>query len=119
MLGVNKAILVGYLGRDPKTICSRAGVHISTFAVATNESPELRGGSSKGTVWHNIAAHGELGRECGVRLRKGALVYVEGRMNPRPHTTDDGSIRYEPWVEADTVELLSPPRKRRREGSHD
>lgn len=74
---VNKAIIVGNLGRDPEVKYTSGGKAIATFSVAT--SRKMKDGEKK-TEWHNIEAWEKLAELCGQYLSKGRPVYVEGRI---------------------------------------
>ena len=78
---VNKVILVGRLGKDPETNYTQSGQGLCKFSVATDESWKDRNGErQKRTEWHNCVVWGKLAEICQQYLKKGALVYVEGRI---------------------------------------
>jgi len=78
---VNKVILVGRLGKDPETNYTQSGQGLCKFSVATDESWKDRNGErQKRTEWHNCVVWGKLAEICQHYLKKGALVYVEGRI---------------------------------------
>ncbi|MGD0075089.1 MAG: single-stranded DNA-binding protein [Candidatus Binataceae bacterium] len=91
-MGVNKAILIGNLGRDPELRYIPSGQPVASFTVATTESYTDRGGArQKRTEWHNIVAWGKLAELCGQYLKKGRQVYIEGRISNRQYEAKDGS----------------------------
>ncbi len=91
-MGVNKAILIGNLGRDPELRYIPSGQPVASFTVASTESYTDRGGArQKRTEWHNIVAWGKLAELCGQYLKKGRQVYIEGRISTRQYEAKDGS----------------------------
>ena len=73
MFGVNRTILIGYVGRTPTTICSRKQVHICSFPIDTKSAAAA--GKSEETIWHKIIAYGELALECQKKvLPQGSVV---------------------------------------------
>ena len=91
-MGVNKAILIGNLGRDPELRRIPSGQPVASFTVATTESFTDRAGTrQKRTEWHNIVAWGKLAELCGEYLKKGRQVYIEGRISNRQYEAKDGS----------------------------
>ena|SRR5579872_388830 len=83
-MSVNRAILVGRLGRDPETRFSSGGSAICNFSIATDESFKDKSGErQKRTEWHKCVAFGKLAEISQEYLKKGALVYVEGRIQTR------------------------------------
>ena len=78
---INKVILVGRLGKDPEVRSTPSGQTVAKFTMATDERfTDKSGEKQQRTEWHNIVAWGKLGEICGQYLRKGKLVYVEGRI---------------------------------------
>jgi single-strand DNA-binding protein len=83
-MSVNKAILVGRLGRDPETRYTSAGQAVCTFSLATDETYKDRAGvRQKRTEWHRITMWGKLAEIGQQYLKKGTLVYIEGRIQTR------------------------------------
>src|SRR6267154_1879189 len=80
-MSVNKAILVGRLGRDPETRFTSGGQAVANFTLATDETFKDRSGErQKRTEWHRIVLWGKLAEITQQYLKKGMLVYIEGRM---------------------------------------
>ena len=78
---INKVILVGRLGKDPEVRSTPSGQTVAKFTMATDERfTDKSGEKQQRTEWHNIVAWGKLGEICGQYLRKGKLVYIEGRI---------------------------------------
>jgi single-strand DNA-binding protein len=107
-MSVNKAILVGNLGRDPEIRYLPSNQPVANFSIATTESFNDRSGAKQErTEWHNIVAFGKLAEVCGQYLKKGRQVYVEGRISTRQYEAKDGSgKRYRTEIVAQTVQFL-------------
>src|SRR5277367_481392 len=83
-MSVNKAILVGRLGRDPETRYTSGGQAVANFTLATDETFKDRAGErQKRTEWHRIVVWGKLAEITQQYLKKGAQVYIEGRIQTR------------------------------------
>ncbi len=94
MSGVNKAILVGHLGRDPEVRYTKSGQVVTNFSLATTERWTGRDGNrEERTEWHRIVAWGKLGETCGQYLSKGKQVYIEGRIQTREWQDNSGNNR--------------------------
>jgi single-strand DNA-binding protein len=83
--GLNKVMLIGRIGRDPKIQYTQGGTAIANFSIATNEewTDKKTGEKTEKTEWHRIVAFGKLGEICSEYLSKGRQVYVEGRIQTR------------------------------------
>ena|ERR1700744_5049327 len=95
MSGVNKAILVGHLGKDPKVSVFPSGDRAANFTIATSHEwkDKATGEKKKQTDWHNISVYGPLASVCESYLKKGSQVYLEGRMKTRKYTDRDNIER--------------------------
>ena len=82
---INKAILVGRLGRDPEIRYTASGMAVANFTIATSEKwkDKTSGEMQERTEWHRIVAWGKLAEICKQHLSKGQQVYVEGRLQTR------------------------------------
>ncbi len=106
---LNKAILIGRLGKDPDLRYTVNGTAISSFSVATNESFKDKDGKPvEQTHWHKVVAWKKLAEICGQYLKKGALVCIEGSMKSRSYDDKDGIKRYVTEIVADEMKMLSP-----------
>ena len=107
MRGVNKAIIVGNLGRDPEVRYTPDGTAVTNFSVATSiEWKDKNTGEKKElTEWHRVVAFRRLGEICGQYLSKGRQVYVEGRLQTRSWE-QDGVKRYMTEIVANEVQFL-------------
>lgn len=103
---VNKAILVGNLGRDAETRFTPSGVARTTFSIATSRrwKDQQTGEWKEETDWHNVVLW--RSENLATYLTKGKQVYVEGRMQTRTYDDKDGNKRYMTEVVAEDVMLL-------------
>jgi single-strand DNA-binding protein len=92
MASVNKAIVIGNLGRDPEVRYTAGGQPVANFSVATNErwTDKATGQLQERTEWHRIVVWGKQAESCGEYLAKGRQVYVEGRIQTREWTDKEG-----------------------------
>ena len=107
MASVNKAIIVGNLGRDPEMRYTASGDTISSFSVATTETwKDKQGEKQEKTEWHNITIFGKLGEIAGEDLKKGSSVYLEGRIQTDKYTDKAGIEKYSTKIIADRMQML-------------
>ena len=93
--GLNKAILIGNLGKDPELRYVASGNAVASFSLATSENYKDKSGAKQTrTVWHNIVVWGKLAEICNQYLKKGSQVYLEGRIDNRSYDDKDGNKRY-------------------------
>lgn len=106
--GVNKAILVGHLGRDPEIRYAASGAAIANVSLATSESwkDKTTGENTERTEWHRVVFFGRLAEIVGEYLKKGSQVYVEGRIQTRKWQDKDGNDRYTTEVVANEMQML-------------
>ncbi|MCX7857541.1 MAG: single-stranded DNA-binding protein [Deltaproteobacteria bacterium] len=110
MAGVNKVILVGRLGADPELRHTADGVPVATFNVATTEVRRDKNGNRlERTEWHRVIAWRKLGEICGEYLKKGRLVYIEGRIQSREYEGKDGIKRRSYEIVATDLRMLPTP----------
>lgn len=94
-MSVNKAILLGNLGKDPELKYTPAGKAVTTFSLATTERWTGQDGlKQESTTWHNIVAWGRSAEVMKEYLSKGKQVYIEGRIVNRSYDDKDGNKRY-------------------------
>jgi single-strand DNA-binding protein len=111
MASVNKAILIGNLGRDPELRYTQNGQAVANFTLATNETwTDKSGERVERTEWHRIVVWGKMAESCGQYLSKGRTVYIEGRIQTREWEDKDGNKRYTTEINAQTVQFLGGPR---------
>ena len=104
---INKVILIGNLGQDPELRYTSAGVAVATFTLATNESwKDQDGNAQERTQWHNLVAWRKLAEICGEYLKKGARIYIEGRLQYRTYDDKNGVKRYVTEIVLDQMMML-------------
>lgn len=108
MSNVNKAILVGNLGRDPELRSTAAGQPVATLSLATNRKWKDRNGTRhEDCQWHSVVCWGRLAEIAGQYLRKGGLVYVEGRLQTRSwEDRKSGETKYRTEVVCEKLQML-------------
>jgi single-strand DNA-binding protein len=106
--GVNKVILVGNLGRDPEVRYAPNGQAVANVTLATSESwkDKNTGDKQERTEWHRVVFFGRLAEIAGEYLKKGAQVYVEGRLQTRKWQDKDGADRYTTEIVANDMQML-------------
>jgi single-strand DNA-binding protein len=108
-MSVNKAILVGRLGRDPETRYTSGGQAVANFTLATDETFKDRVGErQKRTEWHRVVLWGKLAEIAQQYLKKGMLVYVEGRIQTRQwEDKRDGQKRTTTEIVGNVMRMLT------------
>jgi single-strand DNA-binding protein len=110
MPALNRVQLIGYLGKDPEGRFTPTGKKVTQFSLAVSNRWKSRDGENKETTeWVNIEAWERLGEVCQEYLKKGGLVYVEGRLKTDKYD-EKGETRYFTKVVAQTVQFLSDTR---------
>ena len=96
MAGVNKAIIVGNLGKDPEVRFMPNGDAVANITVATSESwkDKQTGEQKEKTEWHRVVMFGKLAEIAGEYLKKGSKVYLEGQLQTRKWTNQQGQEQY-------------------------
>ncbi len=107
MAGVNKVILVGNLGKDPEVKYLDNGVAVANFSLATTENYKNKEGERVSqTEWHNVVMWRGLAEVAEKYLKKGASIYVEGKIRTRKWEDKEGNTRYNTEVLADNMTML-------------
>lgn len=113
-MAVNKVILLGNLGADPKVSRPNQNTVVASFAMATTE----KGYTSKSgnvipdrTEWHNVVVWNRMAEVAERYLRKGMKVYVEGKLRTRSYEDGAGVTRYVTEVFAEVLEMVSAPQQ--------
>ncbi|MHB8257322.1 MAG: single-stranded DNA-binding protein [Acidiferrobacterales bacterium] len=106
--GVNKVILVGHLGKDPEVRYSPNGGAIANITLATSESwkDKTSGEKQERTEWHRVVFFNRLAEIAGEYLKKGAQIYVEGRLQTRKWQDKEGKDRYTTEIVAGEMQML-------------
>jgi single-strand DNA-binding protein len=107
MASVNKAILLGNLGRDPELRHTQGGKAVTTLRLATNDVwTDGAGERQERTEWHTVVVWGRQAENCNQYLKKGRTVYVEGRLQTRKWQDKEGKDRYTTEIVADRVQFI-------------
>ena len=112
---LNKVQLIGFLGADPELRRSNDSDAIARANIATSESWKKDGEKHEKTEWHRVEFFGKLAEIVGEYLKKGSLVYVEGRLQTRSWDKD-GETRYTTEIVGESMKML-PSGGKAREGS--
>lgn len=108
MSGVNRATILGRLGKDPEVKVLDGGQTVTNMSIATSESwTDKDGTKQERTEWHRVTAWGKLAEICGKYLTKGRQVYLDGKIQTRSWETDNGEKRYTTEIVAQNVQFLS------------
>jgi single-strand DNA-binding protein len=106
-MSVNKAILIGNLGKDPEVRFTSTGRAVAHFPIATSEVwTDAEGNRQERTEWHNIIVWGKQGETCGQYLAKGRQVFVEGSIRTRSYDDKGGNKRYVTEIVAQRIRFL-------------
>ena len=107
MASINKAILIGNLGRDPELRYTPAGRPVANFSMATTETwTDKNGEKQKRTEWHNIVLWGRQAEVANQYLKKGSSCYIEGRIVTRSWEDKDKLKHYRTEIEGLTLQFL-------------
>lgn len=99
---MNKAILIGNLGKDPEVRSTPSGTVVANFSLATSE----RRKDEEHTEWHRCVAFNRTAEVIGEHLTKGSKIAVEGRIQTRKWTDKDGNDRYSTEILVDRFEFV-------------
>ncbi|NTW22521.1 single-stranded DNA-binding protein [Candidatus Falkowbacteria bacterium] len=106
-MNLNKAMIIGNLTRDPEVRNTPSGQMVATFSVATSQVWNDQSGQKQEKVeYHNIVVWRRLAEICSQYLRKGSKVYVEGRLQTREWTGQDGVKRYRTEIIGENMIML-------------
>ena len=108
MKGINKVILIGNLGQDPEIRYTSGGMAIATLSLATSESwrDKQTGEQKERTEWHRCVLYRRLAEIAGEYLKKGAKVYLEGKLQTREWQDQQGQKRYTTEIVANEMQML-------------
>lgn len=107
MSSVNKVILIGNLGRDPEVRYMASGEAVANITIATTENwKDKAGAKQESTEWHRISMFGKTAEVAGEYLKKGAQVYIEGKLTTRKWTDKEGQERYTTEIRCDRMQML-------------
>lgn len=105
---INKVILIGRVGKDPEVRHLDNNASVARFSLATSESYKNKSGEKiTNTEWHNIIAWRSQADFAGNYIKKGSLLYIEGKIRTRSWDDKDGNKRYTTEIDVDNFQLLS------------
>ena len=106
--GVNKAIIVGFLGNDPEIRKTSSGSTVATISVATSESwtDKNTGQKQTATEWHRVVFFNRLAEIVEQYLTKGSQVYIDGKLQTKKWTDNNGVDRYTTQIVAKEMQML-------------
>ena len=110
MPALNRVQLIGRLGRDPESKFTPTGKKVAHFSLAVSQRWKTGGETREFTEWVNIEAWDRLGETCQEYLKKGSLVYLEGRLKTEKYEDKGGDTKYFTKVVAQIVQFLSDSR---------
>lgn len=107
MASVNKAILIGNLGKDPETRYMSNGDAVTNITVATTDTwKDKNGEKQEKTEWHRVTFYRKLAEIADEYLKKGQSVYIEGRLETRKWDDKNGIERYTTEIIANEMKML-------------
>ncbi len=108
-MSLNKAMLIGNLGKDPELRMTGGGMPVCQFSIATTE--RRKDGTSgqwvDQTEWHNVVTFGKTAENCSKYLKKGSQVFIDGRIQTRKWQDKEGKDRYTTEIIGNSVQFLS------------
>lgn len=105
-MNLNKVMLIGRVGKDPEINYIKEDVPVARLPIATNESYKKDDEWVDITEWHNVIAWRFTAKYCERNVKKGSLVFIEGKLQTRQWEGQDGNKRYTTEIVASTVKLL-------------
>lgn len=108
MASVNKAIILGNVGKDPETRYAADGSAVTNLSIATSEQwkDKATGEKQEKVEWHRVVFFGKVAEVAGQYLKKGSSCYVEGKIVTRKWTDKEGQDRYSTEIVGDRLQLL-------------
>lgn len=107
MSSLNKAMIIGRLGRDPEVRYTQSNTAVATLSIATSERyKDKQGELQENTEWHRVVAWDRLAEICQQYLSKGEQVYIEGPIQTRQWEDKDGQTRYTTEIKAREMTML-------------
>ena len=111
MPALNRVQLIGRLGKDPESRYTPTGKKVSHFSLAVSQRWKVGGENKEYTEWVNIEAWGRLGEVCQEYLKKGSLIYLEGRLKTDKYEDKEGEMKYYTKVVALSLQFLDKREK--------
>lgn len=120
MASLNKAIIIGNLGKDPEIKTTASGQVLASLTVATSEKFKNKNGEmEERTEWHRVTLWGRVAEIARDYLHKGKTVYIEGRLQTRKWQDKEGNDRYTTEIVGDSMKMLSPKSETKGDTSFD
>lgn len=118
-MSVNKVQLIGRVGKDPEGHALQDGTTVVNFTLATSERyrDKNTGETKESTEWHSITCWRGCADLANNYVRKGQLLYIEGKIHNRSYQDRDGVTRYKTEVIAETIDFLSPRDDKEKQGN--
>jgi single-strand DNA-binding protein len=108
MLGVNKVILVGTLGKNPEIKYLESGKTIATLSIATNEAYRNKNGEKvTNTEWHKVVFWSPIAEIIEKHLGKGSQVYIEGKLQTKSYVDKEGVTKYSLMILGQELTMLA------------
>ena len=109
MSSLNKVEIIGRLGNDPEMRSLPNGEAVATLSVATSESwvDKISGERKEKTEWHRVVFYGRLAEVSGQYLKKGGLIYIEGKLTTKEYTDKQNIKRYMTEIQGRNLLMLS------------
>jgi len=105
--GINKVILVGMVGKDPEVRYMPNGGAVVNLSIATSESwKDQQGQQQERTEWHRLTAYKKTAEIIGQYVKKGAQLYIEGKLKTRKWQDQSGADRYSTEIMIDNMQML-------------
>ena len=119
MSSLNKAMIIGNLGKDPETKYLPSGDAVTNISVATSTrwKDKASGEDREETEWHRVSLFGRIAEVAGEYLTKGSKVYIEGRIKTRKWQDRDGNDRYSTEIVGERLVMLGDRNSRHGEGN--
>jgi single-strand DNA-binding protein len=108
MSSVNKAIILGRLGKDPEVRYMPNGGAVANLSIATSQTwkDKQTGEKKEKTEWHRVVLYNRIAEVAGEYAKKGSLLYIEGRIETKKWTDKDGQDRYTTEIIGDQMQLV-------------
>lgn len=105
--GVNKAIIVGNVGKEPEVRYMPNGEAVANLSIATSESwKDQQGQHQERTEWHKVVFYKRLAEIVGEYIKKGSQVYIEGSIHTKKWQDQQGNDRYTTEIKANNMQML-------------
>jgi single-strand DNA-binding protein len=110
MRGLNKVTLIGNLGKDPELQSLEENIQVAKFSLATTETYKDKAGNSRAdTEWHTIVLWRNMATLAAKYLKKGSMIYLEGKIKTRSYDDKEGTKRYVTEIIGESFIMLDKP----------